>query len=702
MFTRIGFRMIKPCFGVLNKRMIESKSFGSHKLKKRVNKSTLYVPRMVIKDSRSLAEAMVRMIDDSEIDNHRQILISIRENEDMKKSLYERLLLEQQDSFRLKKAFPWFNEWLLKALSTDRVHLFPLFVPVVANDQLLDAKATLAAYLFAYKHRYPSRFFEYLLTTQPNEDYVEPQKDESTIYAKASIIANDIGDRLHISKIEKLTNLVKNYTEQTSQNQNLKAEQLLADITSLCSIHIDLLYPLLNFLDVAINPTLQTLIDSRSLRRQHITHDLSRELNSIVYNHYHGFSSNTNADEKTSSSDPLQAYYYLIDKNNNRRQIFRSELHDVKDKNIDASIRKENVSFSEQTVQNRDFQQKSFPISFVTVHFLETKVFCSQKFPLSESADALSVETSQRSYMGSSSEWNGEANLRKTADNDDYEQFLKSIQEEEFTNIFDSPPPNNPPPTTTGFQGALVSTATIPPPPSVFRPTSNSSIPIISEDYSAPYRKVLLDNLPNDITEFDLMNALQPCGKVKKIFLYNASTSSTPPEGTTLPKRRRSVVTTTKELTYPIESAETNLNSDIDLLEAEDISMDDVLDYVDSDIIENDTEKPKNIMDEDDDTFVGEDEDEEDTDEDEDFVSSTTDSPQNEESTQKKKKQNRAAGLRKVKKKMAQGDRTDRYAFVVFESDESYFRATRDIFRLFGLILKVCFICLHLNILNNS
>lgn len=669
MFTRLHvFSFVKVQLYALRSGAHELSTNKLIQKKKSSKAIAIHSSRMVIKDSRSLADAMVRVIDDNEIDGHRQTLISIRENLKLRSLLYERLQQEQQSCLQLKKSMHWFNEWLLKALSSQKVHLFPLFVPIASNDQLLEAKATLAAYLFAYKHRYPSRFFEYLLASHPNEDYIEPQKDESTIYAKASIIANDIGDRLHISKVEKLTSLVKSYNEDDNENQISKSDKLLSDITALCSMHIDLLYPLLNFLDVPINPTLQTLIDSRSLRRQHIVHDLSRELSSIVYTHYHHRESNLSIDITAAEKamDPLRAYYYSVDKNNNRKQIFKSHGAESFDPMGTTGVADHSIS---STLPLSIPEQKSFPISFATVHFLEAKVYSSQKLC---SLNNLSEFDNNYSNVVGGTE-------KREKEVDDYDQFLKSIQEEEFTNIFDDPPPLSPPPTSTGFHSSGSYSSSVIPPPRTFKASSDALLTYVGNDYGGSYKKVLIDNLPRTVTEEMLISALEPCGKVYKVFLYNASTSSSPAEGASLPKKRnRSIITTTKELIHPTEELELSSTESIN------VSIEEILEYVDDERLSYDE------------VDVDSTNDNEEEEDDEEIVETGTVSTNNiveqsDDVTQEKKRKPKTPGVRSKVKQMAQSDRTDRYAFVIFDSEEGYFRATKDVFRLFGLVLQVNF-----------
>ncbi|RYY79777.1 hypothetical protein EON63_17020, partial [archaeon] len=230
-------------------------------------------PRVVVKNSTSFASAIVRLVDDSDIDSYRKMLQTLRENPQIKNALIDTLTPRphpQHDNLSLSTK-PWFNQWVLKALKDPASPVFPLSLPSEDANDLLELKATLASLLFACRYTTDTPFRNYLLSN--GTITAEPSKLEETHYRKATRLANEIGDTFSLAKLDRLIAIVRAFLAGQQSE-----EDLLHTILSACHLHIDKLENLFRYLEI---PMSSKYIDT------HTIHHIPYTIYHIPYTIYH-------------------------------------------------------------------------------------------------------------------------------------------------------------------------------------------------------------------------------------------------------------------------------------------------------------------------------------------------------------------------------------------------------------------------------
>jgi hypothetical protein len=236
-------------------------------------KSSSFLGRLVVKDSRSLATAMVKLIDDSDIYDYRKSLQTLRENPQTKGQVITNL------SNKKCNTVAWWNKWLIKALSNQRANLFPYSIPVADGEGLMKQKAKLAALLFATRHIVPTPFRDFLLSDNMKKT-VAPSFVEEKSYRKASILANELGNRLPVPKLELLNEILR-----CKALGEMDDDALVDEITKHCNLHLDFLAEFFRFLDIPLTPIYKQLINSRQKQREATIDRLASEIGHLVYTH---------------------------------------------------------------------------------------------------------------------------------------------------------------------------------------------------------------------------------------------------------------------------------------------------------------------------------------------------------------------------------------------------------------------------------
>eukprot|EP01039_Chlorochromonas_danica_P002654 gene2654-2898_t len=232
--------------------------------------------RLVAKDSRSLAGIMVRLIGDSEIEDVRRTLQTLREYPETKEEIMRKL----RDGDGTAHSFDWWNKFLLQALGSTRTTLFPFTIPIERNAKVLQKKITLSAYLFAIRYSVESPFRDFLLSESSTASIPTPTKAETAFYRQASLLANALGDKLSVQKLDYLIHAIKKY-----MHGQLDHDGLVDEITEHCHLHLDVLSDVFKFLEIPLTPIYKNLITSRQALRDKMISRLASEIGHFVHSH---------------------------------------------------------------------------------------------------------------------------------------------------------------------------------------------------------------------------------------------------------------------------------------------------------------------------------------------------------------------------------------------------------------------------------
>lgn len=404
--------------------------------------------RIVAKDSRSLASIMVRLIGDSEIEDVRRTLQTLREYPETKEEVMRKL----REGEGAPQSFDWWNKFLLQALGSRRTTLFPFTIPIERSAKVLQKKITLSAYLFAIRYSVESPFRDFLLSESSTASIPTPTKIEKAVYREASLLANVLGDKLSVQKLDHLIHAIKKY-----MNGQLDHDGLVDKITEHCHLHLDILSDVFKFLEIPLTPIYRNLITSRQALRDKMIDRLAAEIGHFVHSH------GGKEDEAILS---------------------------------DSS----NHTFEAVLKASRPY------IAFGTVHSLEIAVKCYSKQSSRFTLDHPENLIFERSMSSHSSD----------AMNEDEEPADMTLP---VTLDYSWPPPFHalenvhpmPLAEEDGFSklGKLENMSDL-----------QKSVSAAMGVEASTENKFMLDNLPDNITEDDIRQALRHCGKVKKVWIY--------------------------------------------------------------------------------------------------------------------------------------------------------------------------------------
>eukprot|EP01031_Cornospumella_fuschlensis_P025106 gene25106-30323_t len=556
-------------------------------------------PRVVVKNSTSFASAIVRLVDDSDIDAYRKMMQTLRENPQIKSALLETLSSQSTDSPLSTK--PWFNQWVIKALDDPTSPLFPLSLLSEDANEILERKATLASLLFACRYTADTPFRNYLLSN--SKIAAEPSKLEETHYRKATKLANEIGDTFSLAKLDRLIVIMRDFLAGQQSE-----EELLHMILSACHLHIDKLENLFRYLEIPMSSTVRDLCSNRQLERAKVVDRLAAELLYLVY---------------TRGGNSVNGQGDLV-------------------KGDGGAALAEGI--------RRDLGY----ISLGIFHVLELRISCYPRQRVQEAGPAgLGVGTDRRLVYGR------EAGVSEEAG--DTEEF-PSPRVTSFTEthaVWGE-----------GIKESLAVSAAAPASP----PTS------LLMGHASPYLKVLIDNLPPGAGETEVSDSLRKIGGVRKVWVYGeAEVDAADNETTGTGSRKTKEAQGSKieaELGHGAMGAvaESNLEIIREVMDDRDDSDGDG--DVDADADPADENKHYAIASK----IYSE-------------MQANKQLAKDASRTARKlptipKKTATSKFLTKkfdLKRKLAKGTSTDRYAFVLFEDEEAFSNAMRDDVRLFGV-----------------
>ena len=431
------------------------------------------------------------------------------------------------------------------------------------EQRLLAQKAKLAAYLFSNKQIIHSSFREFLLTTEPFNPFpeeqqgatnettvdgasrrgssshrvssyastsslfraVQPNKEEEQIYIEASKIADELGDILHTDRLVSINRLVKQFVE-----GDISGDQLLIGLSDIASLHMDYCKPLIDFLDIPLVKPIQLLIQSRQIRRNKLTEELHAELSYLVYLH-------SVANTPTTFRNSLVTGNGLMNNNSNSLsstskmdELFDNSGTIVSQSQYSTSIAgglassegfaaASLASSSSGMTQTPQFMISPTPrrlkVGFGTTHTFEVAMRCfskstSSKFSVDlnshlefQSSIKNTLSSASNSHnSNSSTNSSGSDENTSSSSNSDYDLLIQSMKSVELDDL------------------ELLRDSTSTP---VINNDENHNDDDIANMFASPQRKILIDNLPNDITENDIRMALRKCGIVQKVFLFKPS-----------------------------------------------------------------------------------------------------------------------------------------------------------------------------------
>lgn len=228
--------------------------------------------RVVIKETKAMAETMVRLLDDADIDSYRRILKHLREKPEGKEDIVSRLQVMPKGN--------WWTKWLLKALGPKKVILFPIQVHLEAAEQIRIKKLKVSCLLFANRLMQPAPFRDFLLGEGPEAQPSNPI--EAGIYSNAVALANQLVDTLKPFHVDLLIEILE-----ISANGGIDREDVVDRIASKCHLHVDLFEGLFAFIECDLSPSYRNLLRTRCDERRNVSKDLQAELQHFL-NSYHG------------------------------------------------------------------------------------------------------------------------------------------------------------------------------------------------------------------------------------------------------------------------------------------------------------------------------------------------------------------------------------------------------------------------------
>lgn len=626
--------------------------------------SSLMPKHTIVRDSATLANAIVKYIPDSDVENYKVMLQTLRENPDIRPLVLAKLT-EQLQSHHNKHALvnhnspnsnhdhhvpksedvngvsegvdhnllpsvpsnkssqhrnttKWLDTWLKKVLNSSRSNLFPLRIPHASEKKMLERKARLAAYLFANKQILHSSFREFLLTEDPMKEFVTPNKDERVIYTHASKIADDLGNHLYTDKLSQITRVVRHYVE-----GQVDQEGFLLELSSICSLHIDQCEEMLTFLGIPMNRPFQMLIQSRRLRRQRLVEELQAELSYVVFTH-----------SNMQSRPPSQV---------TDLSTSATSMEEV-DGGLDISMPYDKVTNEpEQRALEQAMNTRRPKISFNTSHVFEVTIRCFSK--ANSATNKFSIDANSNLYFESAIK-----NMRSDSSTSDkeYDLIANSIREEYFEDSH--------------HQHALHKADD----EQSQHDDEGEEDELSIENYASSHRKIMIDNLPDVIDEQGLRDALRNCGKIKKIWLFRASDQTATQINTLM----------SSDPVFQGNSSAPQTNQivdlpDVSLLESLSVQQRKAKGVAVADEIPlSDSDDNREVV------LLDEEEEEDETQESQILA----------KQVEEIKRKNRSYSYkRKIKSKVLKGNRTDNYAFVQMEDDHGFAKVTCDAIRIFGI-----------------
>lgn len=358
----------------------------------------------------------------------------------------------------------WFRQWVQNVLNGSYDKMFPILIPL-QGKQMLEAKAKLAATMFMIK--------------SSSDTWVEGLDSEGVDNRKqtelqSSEIADELGNNLQLARLVKLTDILMEYSEGLYESPAF----FLNRIKSSMDYFVDFCVPMLHFLNFELTPEWKVLVHLQREKRLSVIAELANDIDLLSSRNSSRVSSEHQPAAASAASPPAaKVKKYCLKLNG---QVLRFDLP-VRCYSLTSHKSKtEPYGFQSLLEKNRNLYDPNWQNQSDIMHKVN-KEFTSPSSSLLDFLDGPDANLSTRKSL-----IDREAEM--------IEQKLKKLEEDQSVI-------------------SEVETSLIGNIPSFMRRHD-------SEVFS---RRVIIENLPDDITELDIHTALARCGGVSECHLYMES-----------------------------------------------------------------------------------------------------------------------------------------------------------------------------------
>lgn len=420
--------------------------------------SVLKKSEIVVSEVKHLASVAIKLYDSHDLDQQMKLLCELRSADASGR--------EEVVSVFSKKypriASTWLADWVCKsAVGGNTAKLFPVIIPVDDVNLSLDVKSDLADAVYAIK------------MSNKGTGVVE---NESVMRTQAMKLADELGDSIHIDRLRKVGSVFQDFVDAP-----IPIASFLDELVCESGLFANKLQPLLEFTELPVPQKIHDQMLESENDRQHIH---ARLVDELTYVTHVVNSSRFNAEAQTAEVQTQVSAVELI------KGLSEAPSADYKDRFPEKEHLRRSVIIG-NAADFAGFEPSSL-LQISDTGLVHTRRAIDSRRKLRFSADIFLFNVKAPCYrVGHGLQGAARRDAATSSLNFDHGLLVKSMD------------------------AALADPADLPDihvhPPAVDDQALHESM---------PNRKIMIDNLPRDITEGGLRDALRKCGNIEKVWIF--------------------------------------------------------------------------------------------------------------------------------------------------------------------------------------
>ena len=441
---------------------------------------------IIISEVKNMATIAVKWYDESDLEHQIEFLKKLRDLEPIQRK--ENIQNFKQERSRLSSM--WLGNWICKASTDKNFKLFPLSVPMEDKDLTDGIRNDLAATIFSIKSIQNSTSTnQIILTSDITKQW----------HSEAIELSNQLADNININRLRKVGTVFQDYVD-----EQIPLTVLYKELLEVTGNYANELYPILKYTELNITSDIELQLNNSISQRNYIQTVLTDELSHIIHiiNSKLFFGNDSPIPDLSIINDniintPKTSKKETTAINNKDSKLEDSELSiktDKKSKKL-RKTKKETTIITPLKTEKENIKEAVLEVTDTSLIYTrklnnyqlklkydDNKNLKKQLYIFDATASCYRIGTNNIDF-----------NDEKERNEDDEEQQQQPPLEEYET-----------------YNSTNTTNTT----------TSTTSNTTTIDTTPVPQYKVMIENLPHNITEYQLRMALRKCGEVDRVWIY--------------------------------------------------------------------------------------------------------------------------------------------------------------------------------------